>query len=117
MEIAIFGAGIAGLMSAITLRARGHKCRIYERSAQAQDAGMGFIVVPEAIKFLHGFGVDLEGIGTPLDRYLCRDSAGGILQEQAIPAGARGILRRDLITALKGGLNGEKTVVFAALKD
>jgi 2-polyprenyl-6-methoxyphenol hydroxylase-like FAD-dependent oxidoreductase len=117
MEIAIFGAGIAGLMSAITLRARGHKCRIYERSAQAQDAGMGFIVVPEAIEFLHGFGVDLDGAGTPLEHYLCRDSAGQILQEQPIPVGARGILRRDLIAALTGGLNGDKNVLFAGLKD
>jgi 2-polyprenyl-6-methoxyphenol hydroxylase-like FAD-dependent oxidoreductase len=117
MEIAIFGAGIAGLMSAITLRVRGHKCRIYERSSQAQDAGMGFIVVPEAIEFLHGFGVDLEPVGTRLEGYLCRDAAGQILQEQGIPAGARGILRRDLIAALTGGLNGDKTVVFAALKN
>jgi salicylate hydroxylase len=117
MEIAIFGAGIAGLMSAITLRARGHKCRIYERSPQAQDAGMGFIVVREAIEFLHGFGVDLEGSGTPLRRFLCRDSDGRMLLEQTIPAGARGILRRDLIAALTRGLNGDKTVVFAALKE
>jgi len=34
MEIAIFGAGIAGLMSAITLRAQGHRCQIYERMRQ-----------------------------------------------------------------------------------
>jgi 2-polyprenyl-6-methoxyphenol hydroxylase-like FAD-dependent oxidoreductase len=115
MDIAIFGAGIAGLMSAITLRAHGHKCRVYERSRQAQDAGMGFIVVPEAIEFLRGFGVELAGAGTPLERYLCRDSAGRVLNEQTIQ-GARGILRRDLITALTRGLNGDKTVVFAALK-
>src|SRR5262249_10435913 len=95
MEIAIFGAGVAGLMSAITLRAHGHKCRVYERSRLAQDAGMGFIVVPEAIEFLRGFGVTLDGVGTPLKRYFCRDSAGRILHEQVIPAGTRGILRRD----------------------
>src|SRR5215467_1007049 len=114
MEIAIFGAGIAGLMSAITLRAHGHKCRVYERSRLAQDAGMGFIVVPEAIEFLRGFGVDLEGAGTSLERYLCRDSAGKVLQEQAVPAGTRGILRRDLIAALIEGLNGDSSVTLAA---
>src|SRR5215471_8750110 len=117
MDIAIFGAGIAGLTSAITLRAHGHRCRVYERNRQAQDAGMGFIVVPEAIQFLHGFGVDLEGAGTRLERYLCRDSAGQVLHEQTIPVGARGILRRDLITALTRGLNGDTSVVFAGLKD
>ena len=117
MEIAIFGAGIAGLMSAITLRAHGHQCRVYERSRQAQDAGMGFIVVPEAIEFLRGFGVTLDGVGTLLERYYCRDSAGQVLHEQVIPVGARGILRRELITALTRGLNGDGTVVFASLKD
>lgn len=116
MDIAIFGAGIAGLMSAITLRSRGHRCRVYERSRQAQDAGMGFIVVPEAIQFLRGFGVDLEEAGMRLEGYLCRDSAGRVLHEQTIPAGARGILRRDLITALARGLNGDTNVVFAGLK-
>jgi 2-polyprenyl-6-methoxyphenol hydroxylase-like FAD-dependent oxidoreductase len=104
-------------MSAITLRAHGHRCRVYERSRQAQDAGMGFIVVPEAIDFLRGFGVNLDGVGTRLERYLCRDSAGQVLHEQIIPAGTRGILRRDLITALTRGLNGDTTVVFTALKD
>lgn len=117
MDAAIFGAGIAGLMSAITLRAHGHRCRIYERSPQAQDAGMGFIVVPEAVEFLRGFRVDLGGAGMALERYRCRDSAGRILHEQRIPGGTRAILRRELIAALTRGLNGDKTVVFAALKD
>jgi len=46
MEIAIFGAGIAGLMSAITLRVQGHRCRIYERMRQGNETGMGFILMP-----------------------------------------------------------------------
>src|SRR5262249_30752276 len=117
MDIAIFGAGIAGLMSAITLRAHGHRCRVYERSRQAQDAGMGFIVVREAIEFLRGFGVELDGVGKPLERYFCQDCTGRMLHQQTIPAGTRGILRRDLITALTRGLNGDKPVVFAALED
>lgn len=29
MDVAIFGAGIAGLMTAITLRAQGHNCHVY----------------------------------------------------------------------------------------
>ena len=41
MDIAIFGAGIAGLMTAVALRAQGHRCRTYERMRQCQEhAGM-----------------------------------------------------------------------------
>src|SRR5262249_13787640 len=117
MEIAIFGAGIAGLMSAITLRAHGHQCRVYERSRQAQDAGMGFIVVPEAIEFLRGFGVTLDGVGTRLERDLYRDSKGQILHEHATPAGTRGSLRRGWIPPLTRARNREGTFVLARLKD
>src|SRR5215831_14380370 len=115
MNIAIFGAGIAGLMSAITLRAQGQRCRVYERSSIAQEAGMGFILVPEGIAALEKFGVHLAGdvSGTPLNRYLCRDSAGQIVYEQAMPAGSRGIRRRDLTTALMRALNGGDAVVSA----
>jgi 2-polyprenyl-6-methoxyphenol hydroxylase-like FAD-dependent oxidoreductase len=41
MDVAIFGAGIAGLMTAITLGAQGRHCRIYERLGQGNDTGMG----------------------------------------------------------------------------
>lgn len=119
MEIAVFGAGIAGLMTAITLRRRGHKCHVYERSRQAQAAGMGFILVPEGIARLESFGVQLSGevSGTALNRYLCRDAAGRIVFEQAMPAGARGIRRRDLTTALTRALGEEEILVFGELSN
>ena len=49
MDIAIFGAGVAGLMTAIALRAQGHRCHIYERMRQGHETGMGFILMPEGI--------------------------------------------------------------------
>jgi 2-polyprenyl-6-methoxyphenol hydroxylase-like FAD-dependent oxidoreductase len=114
MEVAVFGAGIAGLMSAITLRARGHKCSVYERSRQAQDAGMGFILVPEGIACLERFGVHLTGgvSGRLLERYLCRDSSGEIIFEQALPAGTRGVRRRDLTTALMRAFGEDESIFF-----
>jgi salicylate hydroxylase len=114
MDVAVFGAGIAGLMSAVTLRARGHNCSVYERSRLAQDAGMGFILVPEGIACLERFGVHLTGAlsGRLLERYLCRDSSGKIVLEHALPEGTRGIRRRDLTAALMRALGGEETVVF-----
>jgi len=45
MDVAIFGAGVAGLMTAIAMRAKGHRCRVYERHRRSHEAGMGFILV------------------------------------------------------------------------
>lgn len=114
MEVAVFGAGIAGLMSAITLRARGHKCSVYERSRSAQDAGMGFILVPEGIACLERFGAHLTGAhsGRLLTRYLCRDSSGEILLEHPLPEGTRGIRRRDLTAALMRAFGEDGSVIF-----
>lgn len=116
MEIAIFGAGIAGLMSAIALRAQGHRCRIYERMRQGQETGMGFILMPEGIDCLQSFGVNLSGenSGAPLHRYLCRSSSGQILYEQPLPAGTRSIRRRTLICALMRALPSDSTPLFDA---
>ena len=116
MEIAIFGAGIAGLMSAITLRAQGHRCHIYERMRQGQETGMGFILMPDGIECLQSFGVNLTGenSGAPLQRYFCRSSSGQILYEQPLPAGTRSIRRRQLIDALMGALPADSTPLFDA---
>ncbi|MCU1256666.1 MAG: monooxygenase, FAD-binding protein, partial [Candidatus Angelobacter sp.] len=106
MDVAIFGAGIAGLMTAITLRAQGHSCNIYERTRQGHETGMGFILMPDGIDCLRNFGVKLTGenSGAPLQRYFYRSSSGHILCEQPLPPGARSIRRRQLIDALMGAL-------------
>ena len=116
MEIAIFGAGIAGLMSAITLRAQGHSCRIYERMRQGHETGMGFILMPDGIECLQSFGVNLTGenSGAPLQRYFCRSSSGQILYEQPLPAGTRSIRRRQLIDALMTALPADSAPRFDA---
>src|SRR5579872_1049543 len=98
MDIAIFGAGIAGLMSAITLRAQGHRCRIFERARQGHETGMGFILMPEGIDCLQSFGVQLGGV--PLRNYRGRSETGEILHETPMPVGSRAIMRRDLIASL-----------------
>jgi 2-polyprenyl-6-methoxyphenol hydroxylase-like FAD-dependent oxidoreductase len=77
---------------------------------------MGFILLPEGIACLESFGVHLTGAlgGTALERYVCRDSTGKIVYEQAMPPGTRGIRRRDLTTALMRAL-GPDGVVYAEL--
>jgi aspartate/methionine/tyrosine aminotransferase/2-polyprenyl-6-methoxyphenol hydroxylase-like FAD-dependent oxidoreductase len=116
MDVAIFGAGIAGLMTGITLRSQGHHCRIYERMRPDQETGMGFILMPEGIDCLQSFGVRLtrEYSGSPLYRYCCRNSAGQILYEQPLPAGARSMRRRDLLAALLHALPADGAPLFNA---
>jgi aspartate/methionine/tyrosine aminotransferase/2-polyprenyl-6-methoxyphenol hydroxylase-like FAD-dependent oxidoreductase len=115
MDIVIFGAGIAGLMAGIALRAQGHRCRIYERMRQGQDTGMGFILMPEGIECLQSFGVKFgEQSGAPLEKYCCRNSAGQGLYEQPLPAGTRSIRRRDLVAALMRALPADGAPIFDA---
>jgi 2-polyprenyl-6-methoxyphenol hydroxylase-like FAD-dependent oxidoreductase len=115
MEIAIFGAGIAGLMAGVALRAQGHRCRIYERMRQGQDTGMGFILMPEGIECLQSFGVKFgDHSGAPLEKYCCRNSAGQSLYEQPLPAGTRSIRRRDLVAALMRALPADGPPLFDA---
>jgi 2-polyprenyl-6-methoxyphenol hydroxylase-like FAD-dependent oxidoreductase len=114
LDVAIFGAGIAGLTTALALQARGHRCHVYERSRQAHEAGMGFILLPEGTELLQSFGVrfsdDLQCV--PLERYCHRNSAGELLHEQSMPAGARGLRRCDLINALVRVLPVSECLVY-----
>jgi aspartate/methionine/tyrosine aminotransferase/2-polyprenyl-6-methoxyphenol hydroxylase-like FAD-dependent oxidoreductase len=115
MEIAIFGAGIAGLMTGIALRAQGHRCHIYERMRQDQETGMGFILLPEGIECLQSFGVKFgEQSGASLEKYCCRNSMGQGLYEQPLPAGTRSIRRHDLVAALMRALPAEGSPIFNA---
>ncbi len=116
MDVAIFGAGIAGLMTAITLQGQGHRCRVYERLRQGHETGMGFILLPEAGACLERFGVHLAGAfsGVQLRRYRCRNAAGEIVHEQPLPTGTISIRRRGLIAALLGALPENETLTFDA---
>lgn len=115
MDIAVFGAGAAGLMTAITLCSRGHRCRIYERSRQSHEAGMGFILMPAGLELMRSF--DVAPAAVPLHFYHCRNSAGDLLMEEAMPAGAGGIRRRDLIAALVQALPTPSNLTFGAELD
>src|SRR5215472_341756 len=119
MDVAIFGAGVAGLVTAIAMRASGHRCRIYERQRKSHEAGMGFILVPAAIERLRSLGVRLTGpfAGTVLERYICRSASGKILQQKLMPPGALGIRRRDLMAALVSALPADVTLTFDAELD
>ena len=57
MKIAILGAGVAGVSSAIALKQKGFDVSIYERHASASNIGAGIVVWPNAAYILEQLGV------------------------------------------------------------
>ncbi|HEX7638589.1 MAG TPA: NAD(P)/FAD-dependent oxidoreductase [Burkholderiaceae bacterium] len=120
MDVAIFGAGVAGLAAAAALKMAGHSIQVYEKSAAGPGAarpfegaraaaregggplaaaGMGFLVTPDALQALELLGVELPG-ATPLRRYRHLDESGHALAEHDLHAGAACIRRSTLVAAL-----------------
>lgn len=67
MQVAIAGAGIAGLAAALSLHQVGISCRIYERSPKILPLGVGINVQPHAVRELFELGLEAElaAIGVP----------------------------------------------------
>jgi len=57
-QIAIVGAGIAGLTAAVTLRRIGIDARIYEQASAFARIGAGIQMNPNAMKVLRGLGLE-----------------------------------------------------------
>jgi 2-polyprenyl-6-methoxyphenol hydroxylase-like FAD-dependent oxidoreductase len=70
LEIAIIGAGISGLASAILLARQGHRIRVYERFGQSRPLGSGLMMQPTGLAALQRLGLraELEGLGHRIDR-------------------------------------------------
>lgn len=114
MEISIFGGGVAGLTTAVALRAAGHRCRVYEKCRDRFAAGMGFILTAESTRRLARFGVTLAGDAAAVLTRFCRhDPSGAVTHVQDLPAGVHGIRRRDLTGALLSRLPGDAVVADA----
>ncbi|KAJ7245198.1 FAD/NAD(P)-binding domain-containing protein [Mycena rebaudengoi] len=70
LNVAIVGAGLAGLATAVSLRRAGHIVNVFESSALNKEVGAAIIVPPNAKRILERFGcseknlraVDYEGV-------------------------------------------------------
>jgi 2-polyprenyl-6-methoxyphenol hydroxylase-like FAD-dependent oxidoreductase len=70
MEIAIVGAGISGLASAILLAPLGHRITLYERFATTRPIGSGLMLQPTGLAALERLGLrrELATLGQRIDR-------------------------------------------------
>jgi FAD-dependent urate hydroxylase len=68
MKVAIVGAGLAGVATAVALGQAGHEVSIYEQAAELRTGGYGVILWPNATGILSELGIPHEGLGLPLDR-------------------------------------------------
>jgi len=59
-NIAIVGAGFAGLASAALLARQGHRVTVFEKFAQPQSVGAGVLVQPTGLAAMRVLGIDAE---------------------------------------------------------
>ncbi|KAF2791192.1 FAD/NAD(P)-binding domain-containing protein [Melanomma pulvis-pyrius CBS 109.77] len=60
MDIAVIGAGIAGLAASIALTRAGHRVTVYEKSSFKNEIGAAILVTPNGNRVLRRWGFDFE---------------------------------------------------------
>jgi salicylate hydroxylase len=122
--VAVVGAGVGGLTTALALAAKGVRGTVFERSAAPAADGFGIQLPPNATRVLHGLGLGpaLDAVAVrPAARELRRWSDGALLGR--VPLGAAAterygapyltLRRADLIRVLHAALPAGR-VRFAA---
>ena len=94
MRVAVAGAGIAGLTSAIALAARGFSVDLFERAAELEEVGAGIQLSPNATSVLQRLGLlgDLAAVLVEPEAIEILDARNGVLLA-AIPLGQTARLR------------------------
>jgi len=76
MQVAIIGAGIAGLALALNLHGRGVSCRIYEQAPELKEIGVGITLLPHAVRELSALGLqpqlEADGVENSESRFFNR---------------------------------------------
>ncbi len=79
LDIAVVGAGPAGLAVATLLARAGHRVVVQERFDQAAPVGAGFMLQPTGLAVLDAMGLtaEVETLAQPIDRLFGRESRRG----------------------------------------
>jgi 2-polyprenyl-6-methoxyphenol hydroxylase-like FAD-dependent oxidoreductase/predicted DsbA family dithiol-disulfide isomerase len=111
-EVAIIGAGIAGLSLAIHLKKSGTRIRIIEKSAEFTSQGLGFLIMPNGIKMIREMGLEQEFLqkSNRIDHIRLLNLEGIALENRPIEP-CYGISRQNCITILRNHL-GADTIDF-----
>lgn len=113
MKIAILGAGVAGISSAIALKQHGFDVSVYERHDSASNIGAGIVIWPNAAYVLEQLGVlhamqSVSGYPTRMQRVSNTGEDLGAIDIQLINRHmgyeSLSILRRDFQTILHSKL-------------
>lgn len=79
LEVAIVGAGPAGLATALYLHRAGHRVTVFERFEKPAPVGSGLILQPTGLTVLADLGLlaDIAALGSRIDRLHGADAATG----------------------------------------
>jgi 2-polyprenyl-6-methoxyphenol hydroxylase-like FAD-dependent oxidoreductase len=79
LDIAVAGAGPAGLATALYLHRDGHNVTLFERFETPQPVGSGLMLQPTGRAVLHDLGLhgEIAALGAPLDRLIGHDARSG----------------------------------------
>src|SRR5262245_65276453 len=79
LEIAVAGAGPAGLATALALSRQGHKIALFDQFDEPRPLGSGLILQPTGLAVLDwlGLGARIRSLGSRIDRLYGRASGSG----------------------------------------
>ncbi|MEU9804412.1 FAD-dependent monooxygenase [Mycobacterium sp. NPDC050853] len=70
MRVAVIGAGIGGLTTAVALRTKGIDVKVFEKAHQLREAGAGVVIAKNGLRALDSAGLldRVRAIGAPIHR-------------------------------------------------
>ncbi len=104
-QIAIAGAGIAGLSSAIALKLAGYSVAVFERERELREVGAGIQMGPHATRILERWDLDLLGSAVEPEVLELRNAQSGtLLNTLPLKPGARVRYGSPYLTLLRADL-------------
>lgn len=105
-KVAIVGAGIGGLATALALSRKGFDVQVYEQARKLGEVGAGVALGANSIRLLDRLGLQkrLADYGPRWTQWRFNDGGGRVLTEQEMHGKVVGVYRPDLVGMLADGL-------------